>query len=360
MTRRIKRIGFSVAAALAAACVTLFVVFGSVQDQRAMAAEFLARAALQASSLESVHLKCRMRTLPNDNFSLVGPAYDFVEIDVWKQLGNPEKYRLEKPGRVLVCDGQSTIMLIQPSHCAVKGPAGADFDAAWLRDLTDIEKILTQRLRESVVRESNVSLKDENVEGKPKRIVTVDVTANNPPDDYLRNKLLDTSDTRSVFQFDVATKRLEEMQILLRDREQDVLIFEVTGIEYNPQLPASAFALELPADVTWYEEPKVLPDNARYASLSPKEAATAFFDACANEDWDEVQKYWATGINNRFKKGLGGLKVISIGEPFQASWGYPGWFVPYEITFKSGQTKKHNLAVRNDNPAKRWVVDGGL
>jgi len=33
---------------------------------------------------------------------------------------------------------------------------------------------------------------------------------------------------------------------------------------------------------------------------------------------------------------------------------------PYEIKFKSGKSKKFNLAVRNDNPAKRWMVDGGF
>ena len=37
-----------------------------------------------------------------------------------------------------------------------------------------------------------------------------------------------------------------------------------------------------------------------------------------------------------------------------------GGFVPYEIKFKSGKVHKHNLAVRNDNPAKRFVVDGGI
>jgi len=39
---------------------------------------------------------------------------------------------------------------------------------------------------------------------------------------------------------------------------------------------------------------------------------------------------------------------------------YPGWFVPYEIKFKNGEVTKFNLAVRNDNPAKRYVVDGGI
>jgi hypothetical protein len=106
-------------------------------------------------------------------------------------------------------------------------------------------------------------------------------------------------------------------------------------------------------------QPTALPDNEKYASMKPKQVAEAFFEACATEDWEKARKFWVGKIDDRVKRGLGGLKVVSIGEPFQSK-PYPGWFVPYEITLKSGETKKHNLAVRNDNPAKRWVLDGGL
>ena len=51
--------------------------------------------------------------------------------------------------------------------------------------------------------------------------------------------------------------------------------------------------------------------------------------------------------------------MISIGEPFQSGL-YTGWYVPYEVVLPDGTRKKMNLAVRNDNPAHRWVWDGGL
>jgi hypothetical protein len=60
-----------------------------------------------------------------------------------------------------------------------------------------------------------------------------------------------------------------------------------------------------------------------------------------------------------FKKHLGGLEIVELGEPFQAK-PYGGWFVPYEIRFQGGRVQKHNLALRNDNAAKRYVIDGGL
>jgi hypothetical protein len=175
----------------------------------------------------------------------------------------------------------------------------------------------------------------------------------------MRNKFLMTADTRRVFQFDAGTKRLEAMKIVLHAKEQDVLVFEVTRIDYDPQLAEAVFALELPKDVVLASQPTTLPDNQKYASMKPKQAAEAFFEACAKEDWDEAQKFWGAKVDDPIKKYLGGLKVVSIGEPFQSK-PYLGWFVPYEIIMKSGETKKHNLSVRNDNPAKRWIVDGGL
>ena len=94
--------------------------------------------------------------------------------------------------------------------------------------------------------------------------------------------------------------------------------------------------------------------------MSPKEVAYAFFQAWADEDWEELLKFWPhSGVSEELKQHMGGLKITSIGEPFKSGL-YPGWFVPYEIKFKNGGIKKMNLAVRNDNAAKRYIIDGGF
>ena len=101
-------------------------------------------------------------------------------------------------------------------------------------------------------------------------------------------------------------------------------------------------------------------DNARYAAMTAEEATRAFFEACGREDWDEVLNFWTTRqIDDRSRQRLGGLKVISIGEAFEKD-SYPGTYVPYEIELKTGEELKHNLAIRKDNPAGRWLFDGGL
>jgi hypothetical protein len=107
---------------------------------------------------------------------------------------------------------------------------------------------------------------------------------------------------------------------------------------------------------------KVLPNKEKYEKMTPKEAAEAFFKACAEENLDKFRKFWpmsAAEKAERIREHFFGLKIISIGEPFKKD-DYPGWFVPYEIKLKDATVHKNNLAVRNDNPLKCYIVDGGF
>jgi hypothetical protein len=61
----------------------------------------------------------------------------------------------------------------------------------------------------------------------------------------------------------------------------------------------------------------------------------------------------------QIKEYIGGLKIVSIGEPFKMGE-FPGWYVPYKIRFKNGLVQDWDLKIRNDNPVKRYIFDGGL
>jgi hypothetical protein len=68
-----------------------------------------------------------------------------------------------------------------------------------------------------------------------------------------------------------------------------------------------------------------------------------------------------TEVSQRFKDYLGGLEILEIGEPFQSpSYTSKGWFIPYKIRLNTGTIKEHNLALRRDNPANRFELDGGI
>ncbi len=96
-----------------------------------------------------------------------------------------------------------------------------------------------------------------------------------------------------------------------------------------------------------------------------EQLAQAFFEALGQGDWATVAQLCPPAapfdqiFNDRVKAHLGGLTVLSLGKPF-ASRDYAGVYVPYEIRFKDGTVKKFRLAVRRDNPERRWYWDGGL
>jgi hypothetical protein len=103
--------------------------------------------------------------------------------------------------------------------------------------------------------------------------------------------------------------------------------------------------------------------DPNYEKITPKEAAETFFKACSEKNWDEFLKFMPPLDNNdrieQIKEYLGGLQVISIGKPFKMGE-FPGWYVPYKVRFNNGLVQDWDLAIRNDNPAKRYILDGGI
>jgi len=353
---------------LAAAAVIIVAVMLSINIWNksipiASAAQVLQNAIDAVSDVWAVHMKARMRTLPRDNFSLIGLNYDFVPIEMWKQTGENGlvQWRVEKPGRVLLMNGQTTIMFIRPNHGVLREkalPLGC-YDS-WSGRLLNVNDLLDSELQIAKNKPDNqVCLSHKNIEGQDKIILEVEVAASVPEGDYLRNSFIADSDHLKVYQFDTKTKLLEGLQVYVHTTDEDVLIFEVTEIEYNIEIDDSVFALDFPENMIWTREPEILPDNERYEKMTPKEAAQTFFQACAEEDWEEVLKFWTTSrIDERTKEYLGGLEIISIGEPFQSE-GYArdglGWFVPYEIKLRPIE---RNAQLSNANSAGRFVITG--
>jgi hypothetical protein len=330
------------------------------------AAQILANATEAVNNLQSIHINARMRTLPRDNFAYISLEHDFVPIEMWKRTDSSGliQWRIDKPGRLVLMDGESTVLFIKPGYACKSGPSPNKYcyDSYWCGHILDVDKLLESELSkagQSKDAESYIAAEKE-IDGSDVLVVDVTVPARVGEDDYLRNKFVSDSVCRRVYCFDADTNLLKSFEMYVITADSEVKIFETTSIEYNPTIDDSIFTLELSNDVVWDKEPQILPDNDKYENMTPKEAATAFFTACAQEDWDEYLKFNSQShVSQRTKDYLGGIEVISIGEPFQ-SGGYSGWFVPYEIKLRNGYVKKHNLALRKDNPANRWQVDGGI
>jgi len=354
------RWGFGLGAAATAAAVILIIALAAPNAQ-AKAVKVLARGARAVANLTSVHLRGQLRTLPADNFSYIDANREFYPIELWKQFEPNLKWRVEKPGRVAVMDGEQAILYIKPGKVGYRVPqlTRSAFDTDWLHRIANLSDTISNELRHAQAQGWKLDLAEETgADGRPKSIVTVHAKCGLPDDDYTRNKFLQDADTRRVYHFDAQSERLEAVQMYLVQGASEVQIFELSQIEYDQAIDPSVWQLELPTDVSWVQEPQKLPDNEKYASMTPEAAARAFFEACAKEDWTEAGKFMSP-VNQRLKDYLGGLEIVSLRQAF-TSKAYGGRFVPYEIKLKNGGIKKHNLALRKDNPAGRWQVDGGI
>lgn len=313
------------------------------------------------ANLESVHIAARVRTRPHENFESIVLEEDFVSVECWKRFSPTPRWRIENPGRVAVMDGESSLLWIKSANGVATGPADSRF-AGWLGVLMDVDQVLDTERRLAEEQGSVVTLEHATgADGGPELLVYVEAAAQGDyTNDWCRNTSISDSDNLRIYRLDADTLWLKGLQIYVHTDDGDVLVFETTSVEYNIALDDSLFILDLPDNVSRFEQPQEEDATDATRKLTPEETAQAFFDACAREDWGEVEKYYPVSPTPELiKTYLGKLEIVSIGTPFKSGL-YPGWFVPYEIRLNDGKTKKMNLAVRNDNPARQYVVDGGI
>jgi hypothetical protein len=134
--------------------------------------------------------------------------------------------------------------------------------------------------------------------------------------------------------------------------------FVITG-EYDSKL-------HLRGEIKWSNEPEVLADNDTYAKMSPQEVLTKYYDATSKLDFNEMRKFASDSEVKKFqsecemaaKYGIDVKNNLPIMEVGESSWSAEQ--SAYLVKCRLTEIRKRNLAVRNDNPAKRWLVDGGF
>jgi hypothetical protein len=363
MSILIKRWRFGLGAVSGATAIILGILLVFSPKAQATAAQIMTNGARAMAKLGTVHLRGKLRTLPQDNFSFVSEDCQFYPIELWKQWEPDLKWRVEKPGRVALMDGLSTMLYIKTANTGMKipQPSPSAFDTEWLHKIAKLSVTITNELNNARAKGWKLSLAQERgTDGREKAIVTVEAKAGLPENDYLKNKFFDASDTRRVYRFDTESELLEGVQIYLATKSGEVLMFELEQIEYNQPLSPEVFQLALPANVNWYQtELKPLPDNAKYASMTAEQAARAYFEALARKDWVEAEKFRRDSVTEQVKHMVDGLQVVSIGTAFTSQAYDPnGRFVPYELNL-NGRVLKHNVALKKDQKTGRWFVDGG-
>ena len=201
--------------ATAGVVAVILLALVSTPKIQAAAAEALTKGAEAAARLTTIHIRGQLRTAPRDNFSAINPDLDFVTVELWKQLEPELKWRVDKPGRSAVMDGQSTVLFIKPDFATKVGrPSSSAFDTQWLHEMADVSGTLNNELSASKLHGWPVTLvQEQGADGKPKSVVTVEARAGLLTGDYLKNKFFGTADTRRVYVLDDQSQLLESAKI---------------------------------------------------------------------------------------------------------------------------------------------------
>ncbi|MCL2289469.1 MAG: hypothetical protein FWC34_02015 [Bacteroidetes bacterium] len=355
-----KRVPFymKVAVLIALFATSLFFIFNKRSDNQILAApvhQILTEAIKEIQKSKSMRIDMKIRTLEGDNFELIGTEYDFVKHLIKVEFSSPKKWRIEKPGRTVLCDGKNQYLNIEIMDYIIKGSVNAGF-VEWLHIFLTPDKILEIEKERAKKEQSEYNLK----ETENQLILTVFQKAQgNFTNDYLKNSSVIESDNKRVFYFDKTTHQLLAFELYIVENGNEILVMKTTEIKYNETFDPKDFSVKIFGNkkIKDIEELELKADKS-LKDKTPEEIAFYFFDACAQNDWEKVEKVYSSH-SFLIKKIYGGLEIIEIGTAFQ-SGKYPGYFVPYTVKLKSGEVKKFNLAVRNDNSQKMWEIDGGI
>ena len=306
-------------------------------------------------------IELEQRTSGRENFEHVDPASPFVPVHVWLERPSARfaqgRMRVEKPDRRVVFNGQSTLFYFSPVEekgLSAPGEAkvypGGRIDA----QLSDPARWLEDNRGNAQAKVTVDTVK--GTDGSPVTRLTIEEKGVELAGGY-EPWFYDQFDRRTVVCWNGQSGVLTDLEKHVRHAGQEVMVVKLRSIEYRDRLEDRVFSHDLPEGT--HLQALADPGSQRYSNLGPAEVARTFFNAWKEKDWDTVRLFCDNNLVLVYMR-LTELQSFKItGEPFKRDPRYAGFHVPYELVFANG-VKKHALAVRNDNPEKRWMWDGGL
>jgi len=309
--------------------------------------------------IKTMFISFQVRSVPGDNLDLIDTKGDFIDYKLWKQLSPTVKWRIEKPGMTVAMDGQKQYRFMEKSGVGLVGSPDAGF-VEWMKILLEPEKIL----QEEKAFADKYKAKYDITHSGSETILTVKAKAlGDFKNAYNLNASIPESDNRRVYSFDKQSGMLKSLKVYVNDNKNEVLVLNINKIVYDETISAVTFSITLPENTKWVELKELQPKAGNTTTASTaEEAAKMWWNVLSESDWATAYKldpsFEHSSNLEAMKLEYGGLQIISIGSSFK-SGRYAGVYVPYEVKLKSGEVQKYNLALRNDNPQKAWIVDGG-
>ena len=350
-----------IAAVLAITFALVFFLKPQFFNQANAAQSLLDKSIAALSKITTMQMHFQVRSLPGEDFDLLDLNSDFIEYKIFKKFSDPQKWRIEKPDLIAIMDGDKLYRVNSNQSIGYIAKTDAGL-VSWMRIFLDPEKILENEKDFSAKNKAKYLINKTETE----TILTVKANAlGNFKNPYLLNKSFRESKNRRVYHFDIATDKLNAVEIYVENKGKEILVLETSDIIYDQPVSDAVFDINLISPgINWIAQgstDRLTNDNT--LPITAEGVSELWWNSLVKEDWETACKLYLdiekSNKFNQFKVAFGGLKVINLGKTFKSGQ-YSGVFIPYEVELKSGEKVTGNLALRNDNPSKRWVIDGGL
>ena len=176
------------------------------------------------------------------------------------------------------------------------------------------------------------------------------------------NTSLAEANTVRMYSFDKESGRLTKLRIdMVISSELQITVIESDNISFDEPLTAATLSDKDLSQISFSTLEVTTPKSSPLVGINARQAAKIITKAMS--EWDteilDVAMQFYKEFMPKLESIYKGMEVISIGKPVTSGL-YAGQFVECEVILPNGKKEMLTLALRNDNAAKVWLLDGGI
>ena len=362
--RQKSRMGYWLGAISSAAAVIAVAITLTLNSPVYAARKYFSGAIMAASDVKTMVMKLSVRTKPDEPIDYLNPSLDFIPATVKVIYGEPMLWSMEKKdGRNVLCNGDGYVY---------EWIGGKDVRVGWKKSAkgfvnSELAAFLDPRLlleAERRTAERNKGTKYQVIDIGELVVVTAMTTAQGDfsESEYTLNTSLAEASTIRVYSFAKSTGELVQMRIDIVVDDKPITVIESESIAYNEPLTASNLSDKDLSQIEFQSNDIANAVDSPLVGITADEAAKIILKAM--NEWDTeilntAMYYFKGDVMKIVEERYRGLEVKSIEKAVKSGL-YPGRFVKCKVVLPNGKKETLTLALRNDNKAKVWLVDGGL
>ena len=362
--RKKSRMGYWLGAISSAAAVIAVAITLTLNSPVYAARKYFSGAIMAASDIKTMVLKLSVRTKPDEPIDYLNPSLDFIPATVKVIYGEPMLWSMEKKdGRNVLCNGDGYVY---------EWIGGKDGRVGWKKSAkgfvnSELAAFLDPRLlleAERRTAERNKGTKYQVIDNGELVVIMAMTTAQGDfsESEYTLNTSLAEASTVRVYSFAKSTGELVQMRIDIVVDDKPITVIESESIAYNEPLTASNLSGKDLSQIEFQSNDIANTVDSPLVGITADEAAKIILKAM--NEWDTeilntAMHYFKGDVMKIVEERYRGLEVKSIEKAVKSGL-YPGRFVKCKVVLPNGKKETLTLALRNDNKAKAWLVDGGL